>query len=365
MKYDLLLTGQMVTHGPITIVTPDAPKVKLGLRDIPEHASIPMRRGPDTLETINVPVIPGSTLRGRLRRVAATLWRARLDNKPSMADYLVQTVGGVKGAESEDVFDIISRSELRAASPLLGLFGSSTPWVNGRAMIGMAVPEFPIEAITVGGVRTDPVARAQSIFDELDDEAPEDYLEMRGNARDVSLLRKELADIKATLSKVRRGTAEGDIKVLNAEITRVEKEIETAQKKGKSVSTQMPHAHRALPAHTTLNHSIRLLGVTEVEMGLFLSALSAMFEFEPLIGGKPGVGYGEVSAAWDVEIREQWGKLRSLDRLVATPFRGVEISHPELLAAVAAWDNFKVAQPEPEAKRPAKAAKAAKKAKAA
>ncbi len=164
-RYNLKLTGTLTTLSPFAVVPPGADEGLLP--DGGKYSKIARTVVYDNgLRDIR-PVIPGSTLRGRLRRAAVDTYLSLSGEKIPLSEWHQNAVGGVKGAGKEDGFDITLRSAIRDSNPVISLFGSGDPWIASRVKIESAIPNHSVETNVVSGVRTDDGRRDNGFFDKL------------------------------------------------------------------------------------------------------------------------------------------------------------------------------------------------------
>lgn len=182
-KLDLQFAGVITNVSPIHIVPPNSPMAKTadGRGEAAEVATLPIMIDN---QIVRVPVIPASTIRGKLRRAATAVALSHLDAKPSLEAWLYATIGGVKGSAKEDAFDIVDRNSRRRHHPITGLFGASAPWDPSHAYISPAIPQERVSAEFVNGVRSDDFTRKAEIVSMLDDQGIPDYLAIRKGTKD-------------------------------------------------------------------------------------------------------------------------------------------------------------------------------------
>lgn len=334
--------GELTTLSPITVVGPNAPEIVNadgGKRRRVVHRTITV----DGVR-ISTPVVPGSTLRGRIRRSACEVVRLATGQPSSLREFHQNAVGGVKGSESEDAYDIIYRQMIRAQNPILGLFGAGSPWMMSHAMIEDAVPRDPCTPDVVNGVRADDGRRDPTFFDKLTADARDLWkAAINANAARTDFKARDKS-LKADLRKARlAGDADG-VKAAEQAITALRQEMEAADGASEN-PVSMPLQHEAIPAGVTLRHEMRLISVTEEEIGLFLAAINHMSAVNPAIGQHANLGYGLLSGTYDVEIRDdvsfdpfvvgtQTGP-RETGTLTIAPFEGVTNLSENLTAMIA------------------------------
>jgi len=346
--YDIILDGIITSVSCISIVPPNGVVITNGDSKIAEVAHLPQET---EYGMKRVPIIPGSTLRGRIRRNLLKVALAHLETKPSLGNYLYNAVGGVKSAGKEDAFSIVDRNNRRARNPIIGLVGAGDPWDAGTLAIGNAVPLKPIEAHTMGGVRPDDFVRDQSTFDILDKSAVPEYLLRRSNTKATA---EASAKVTELLSKLKREKDAEKRAIIEADLI-IARSAEKEAKETSGVSLQLPFAHRVLPPNVDMAQKILLLGVTEIEAGLFFRALTNMFEYYPLIGGKSrALAYGEIKARWNATIRPTMGKFEHLGEIEAKAFSEIQYGD-RIQDFISSWNAFAIS-PAFDISQPEKAA---------
>lgn len=336
-KIDLQFTGTIINTSPIHIVPPNSTTVQIEGGKAGEIATLPVVIDGAVQK---VPVIPATSIRGKLRRAATAVALAKLPGKPSLDAWLYATLGGVKGSEDESVFDLTDRNARRANFPITGLFGASAPWDPSHAFIGAAIPQSPVQPEFVTGVRSDDFSRRADIVDLLDANAVPEYLTLRQGTKERAAITQELQAAKNDRAKLNKL---GDIDAAAKKSAQINELLEKEKKAKKAAgnSVQMPIAHRVLPIGVTMNHRMILKGVTPIEAGLFIEALSYLFNDDPFIGGKLSLGYGAIDAEWAVSMRpykgQQWKELGHVSGTSLSPLNN---SIPELLLLVEQWNSF-------------------------
>lgn len=257
----------------------------------------------------SLPYLPGSGLRGRLRRLALDCVGAAARGVFPMGvnAYLLNAVGAIKGAEKEDKQDIINAGARRARNPLISLFGAGAPWLCGRASVGHAIPTSPIPADVIAGARADDFARDPERLRFLDEGGVRTYLKYaRANQARVALER-EIKEIEREERKARnegdRTRAEALKKEAEAKVAAIEAAIKDMEPIS-SNSILMPLAgYETIPVGARLGHRMVLSNVTVEEIGLFTDALGRL-ALEPFVGGHTRPGCGVIRARYSIRIRE-------------------------------------------------------------
>lgn len=300
-RYNVRLTGTISTLSPITIVPPNSEEISRPDRSKYKRIASAVIYV-DGLRD-NRPIIPGQTLRGRLRRSAVEAYLAMSGAKIPLGEWHQNAVGGIKGGESESGYDVVMRDEIREKNPILSLFGAGSPWIASKAKIDHAIPNHAVETDVVGGVRADDGRRDTNFFQKLAPDAVEEWLNLTGANATRTKHKASLQQLNADMRKARKDKNA-------AEIERLEKAIKDASSDEEALKTMatnpvsMPLQHEAMPMGVTLDHGITLTGVTEEEIGLFFVALNTFMKTKPAIGQHENIGYGLFKATYNVSIED-------------------------------------------------------------
>lgn len=335
-RYTLILTGTVESQSPISIVPPSWSK------KTPDRTPMMIPKMPRLVEGryIDVPYIPATTLRGRIRRCARDVVRdaviAKTGNpKPFDLDtaYFL-TLGGIKDKGSEDKRTVALEQQWRNQNPLLSLFGSGAPFVEGRASIGNAVPAIAVPIMAVDGVRSDDFRRSPNEIRFLNDADVSELIRRQTGNQTRSAVNADLKTLKRSL----KNTTGDEREALVAKIAATEAELDAQEKSTGAVSVGMPlSGYEAIPPNVQMQHRMRLTNVTLEEIGLFLAALNR-FALHPIVGAHASVGGGEISAQWSVEQVESTGR-KKLGTLSLYPFEPLSIDATDnvLMQASTAW----------------------------
>lgn len=300
-RYNIRLTGTLTALSPITIVPPNAEEVSRPDRSKYKRIASSVIYV-DGLRD-NRPIIPGSTLRGRLRRSAVEAYLAMSGERIPLGEWHQNAVGGIKGGEAESGFDVVMRDEIREKNPILSLFGAGSPWIASKAKVDHGIPNHAVETDLVGGVRADDGRRDTSFFQKLDGNAVDEWLSLTGTNAARTKHKASLQQLNADLRKARKDKN-------TAEVERLQQAIQAAttdEEAAKTMATNpvsMPLQHEAMPMGVILDHGITLTGVTEEEMGLFFVAMNTFMKLKPAIGQHENLGYGLFKANYNVSIED-------------------------------------------------------------
>lgn len=323
MVGDLLAESQLATCGPSLAKDKKAPT------PIPRYVTA----------NGSIMYMPGAGLRSKLRGALTALTLEALEKRGArrfgLKDAQFNRVGGIKQGGSESAKGALERLAMVRANPVLGLFGASTPWVKGAAMVGhVSCRSATLSAMHVEGVRSDIFRREPGLMEFLNDDAVAEYNAQTERTKAYSLLKKEMEALTKvaksrdkSITADERSAASARLKVLDEEA-----------KKSKTVAAQQPlQGYEAIPPGAHLDNKISLVGATEIELGAMVAAM-ARFAEAPVLGAHSAHGAGVISGTWQVSKtgEGQIGTLR------IEPFMGLVIEGDKLLAAKAAFEAFVV-----------------------
>ena len=321
--YIVRLDGALTAETPLT-TTPPALKGRPHDTDRPLPVPKMVVTYGDSRAT--VPYMPGSGIRGRLRRCGVDVVRRTMPEGLRLQDYYYLAIGGVKGADSERKSDFAAAAARRAANPLIGLFGAGAPWMQGRLSVGHAVPRLPVTEQSVSGARLDDIGGSGSALTLLRAEDQAQWIEMAFHNAERSRKEAALRRLKADLSGRSRGSSvertelQAGMDALSREITGHTARAYT------DLSVQRPlSGYEFIAPGTVLNQSMTLTHATAFEIGAFVAILRA-FALNPVLGGKVAHGNGVVSAKWAVSVREsQATEIAGRGLIALTPFEPLRL----------------------------------------
>lgn len=279
--------------------------------------------------------MPGAGFRSKLRGAATAIileaTQARGAKKFSLLDAQLNRVGGIKQGGSEPAIDTREYLKMISANPILGIFGASTPWVKGKAMIGHLSCKNPnLDPMVIDGVRADIIRRDPAIVQYLDDNAQAEYDSNTARMKIYSALKAQVKELKQLEFKVKGE----EKKAIAAQIKAIEKRVKDDDLK--EVSAQLPlDGYEAIPPGAELEQSIRLVGVSQIELGCFLAALQRFAE-NPVIGAHGAHGAGVIGGSWAVSKTREG----AMGTVSIEPFAGLEMVNTEMQEAVQAFYDF-------------------------
>lgn len=304
-RFDVRLDGLLTSLSPIAIVTPNAEQRQT--RDGKgKYARVARRTVISDGLRIEMPVLTGSTLRGKLRRAAVAIMReadraAGGTGVLTLSQAHLNMVGGIKGAEKEAGFDLLRRQMMREKNPVLSLFGAGDPWIMSRAQIGDGVPTEPVECDVIGHVRTDDAKRDPDFFAKVDEAAALQWSRLRDANRERTAYKGDEKKIKSQIAAARKAKDSETVERLTAELD--------AQREGLAGDTanavSMPLTHECIPEGVVFNHRIILRGVTLAEAGLFLLAMAYFWREMPNVGQQAAKGYGLLEGRYTLRYRAE------------------------------------------------------------
>lgn len=275
----------------------------------------------------DVPYIPASTLRGRLRRavVMPLAAAAARDGKPWKLDRFYACIVGqdTESEQKSETVDLGKVAALRKAEPLLDLFGIGLT-LKGRLMMSHLLPTEPCEIITITGTRRD-LDDDEGTIDLMSDEDRAAFV-ARGSAN------TERVGYEAAVKGLERKIAAARRKDNNADVAEWEAALATARQAASQaatkmgsmqVSTRRPIEHEAMPAHITLTGRIVVCNEREGDLDMLLKAFDSL-SLMPLIGAHNARGCGEVS----MELRV----MRDQEHVATVQVGGFKPSRVDFLA---------------------------------
>jgi CRISPR type IV-associated protein Csf2 len=345
-KIDIILEGRLQLLSPLAVVPPNAVEVTAPDGGKYKQTARRLLYRDSVRET--VPVIPGSTIRGKIRRAAVEVIRLLNGTRMHLNDFHLSAIGGVKGAGKEGDFDVVGRSALRGRNPVLGLFGAGDPWMHSHALVEDAIPEGSVQPQVVGGVRSDDGRRDPEFFEKLTPESVGEWVKLTGANAERTKMKAEGAVLDRNLTTARKAKDPAAIEA--AETAKKEYAQRVADLDAMSSNAvSMPIQHECIPTGVTLLQRIRLTSVTREEAGLLFAALNLAWRTGPGFGQHANLGYGQVDAEYSVSIRDAQAfdplslvaaQEKAVGVVVLQSQRGMISAPPEVLAMM---DAFKAA----------------------
>jgi len=297
--WNVRLVGTVESLSPICVVPPNTNEVTR--QDGSKYRQVARRTIYQDGMRETKPVLPGSTLRGRLRRSAVEVVLGLVGVKIPLEEWHQNAVGGIKGAGAESGHDVLLRQRVREKNPILALFGAGSPWMISRASIGDAVPVNPVDGEIICGVRADDGKRDNAFFEKLDDAAQDDWLSMVDANAARTKFKARTRDLQAELRAARKNKDTARISELEVDQQTLQIEEEAAQLLS-SNPVSMPLQHEAMPAGVSMLNRMSLTAVTAAEAGLFFASMNRMFKVDPHLGQHGNLGYGLVRGEYDLFI---------------------------------------------------------------
>lgn len=293
-----IFEGALTAVGPLATCGPSASKAAgSGPKPIPKVIT-------DRGEVMYMPAMGfRSKLRGACTKLVAEALQASQRKMLSLQDAQLLRLGGIKqgGAEARVPFEAFQ--EMLRTNPVLSVFGSSTPWVEGKLMVGHMYCKEIVEhsgvmpsPMLVDGVRANFLRREPRLIEYLNDEALQAHNEFSS------------AVIRSVEAKAKLKALDAQWKAEPDKQKRLELKasFESAKSEAKSelvVPEGIPLAgYEAIPAGSTLEQKIRLRNASDIEFGCLLAGLER-FALEPLLGAHVAHGCGEISGDWSITIR--------------------------------------------------------------
>lgn len=246
--------GQFVTQSPLSHIGESISTVSYLVEEpiLQENGSI------EPVFTYN-----GNAWRGQLRDLSATYLIEKLGLTLNIDSFHLLFSGGKIGGDQS--IDLAKAREMRRVVPMIGLFGGGigNQILPGKLRVGSSYP------VCKEAIRLMP--------DFLKDQAQK--VSYRQMTMEKSFTRKDDSKHPDLCARL----AYDDLLLL-----------ESSEKKKAEVSTQMRTTCELLISGVTLYHQIDLLGVSDIELGVLVSALHKFSE-SPHIGGQANKGHGLVS----------------------------------------------------------------------
>ena len=276
---------------------------------------------------VDSPFISASAIRGVLRRAAAEevveLFRAR-GEQARFADWLLWSVGGVKGDEKEGCSPR-DRHDYIEGNPLVALFGAGAAGAGGmigsKLHIAHAIPDFEIKPPKVESARAheDKSLRLLEVLPEDEQEAAWQYtLANRDRSQIKKDLKKAEQELRAAKSKAKE-LGEGIISQLDQKVRDLQQMLEEAVVAQKRLGITNPigmtlPGYEVIPAGARIPHRMSLDAASLSQVGLFFAALRR-FARDPVIGAHRAHGCGRIRGEYAVIQREgdQRRRLGTLD----------------------------------------------------
>lgn len=254
----------------------------------------------------NRPYISGATPRGILRRAADDNVRELLQNPLTPAMKALQSrIGGAKGSENVE-FDFETKRRLRAADPVLSLFGAgqtSVGMIEGKVQVGMVIPRRDIRDRQPGARAAE--NKKDSFLNLLSPEERDNMAQFNVINAAKSKVKAEIKKLideerKAKKEKAETKTIEDQLEAKKAELTVLEKSAADIISSN-TIGQPLP-GFEYLPEGTEMDHEIRLQDVTDEELSLFILSLQRWAE-NPRMGSKQSLNNGYFRATYQMDER--------------------------------------------------------------
>jgi CRISPR type IV-associated protein Csf2 len=308
-SFDIRLVGTITAVQPISIIAPAAEGAPRGIKNYARRQVV--QPNGEVAETL---VIPATTIRGRLRRLAfAPVAEALkgLGKPPSLDAYYFSVIGQTRSSEDEKEYvDLEAIATQRKENPVASLFGSGIGLAS-RLRVRDAVPTAPVTGEVVRFTRKD-IDADEGLGDLLDKDSVKDWVR-RANANSQ---RAKLDGRIDTLQRRLRQKGSEEAETIRAEIAELEKQTKAyAIEAGSAVSIKQLLDYTAIPENTVMEHSILALRIDETEAGILLDALDG-FSSACELGGQVARGCGEIAASYALKVRStgarDWQDIASL-----------------------------------------------------
>lgn len=348
----LLLTGQIELLQPLTVSVPndDAPSKNVHLMPIFDA----------TGSRQHLPVVPGSNIKGALRSTGgmpalAEVHGADPADPMTWSIFTIQQVynaqsGGLVTKSKNNAEDLIRSRANREQDVHNSVFGAMRLNLKGVLEVDFAIPD--VETYSSQSLRgrsfsarRDPYRANPGLLNRHGDAEVEAFAVSLDENKQLSQLRSREKAIDERMKKLRGGKKKGDgedeaasseIRVLQQELDEIKERKNQLQKNGAESIGRTLDPLEHIAAGVRLNHAMRMVNATDVEIGYFLRCL-AHFSNTCRLGGKGGVGYGQVKLSYNLRVREGV-TTQEAGRLTISPFEyDLESDHPAITRALAAY----------------------------
>jgi len=307
-----------------------------------------------------VPHVKPAAIRGKIRRAAAEVLRARYEQAGAdikEVDWFLWTVGGVKGNQRETM-DVIERAKIIEDSALLAMFGAGASPAGGMVSgtsfrIDPGIPLSTEVGIVSGARGAENLNPALSTFlSPAEMERVQEYTDANAERskknNSVKALKAELSKLIRKAGKNGKAATKEDSQALDAkrlEMATAEAEhaelSDHAQEVGSSNAMGRPLAgYEVLPQGLEIPHGLQLVAATEAHIGFILESI-AEFALDPVIGAHISSGCGKISADYAVRFRAGRGRVSTQAGTMAFSGRGgLEIQSEFLERCLQAWKDL-------------------------
>ena len=359
-KIALKVTIKARTRSPVHITPP------------PEVSGPPQPKGAATptakilIGGRRVPYVPGTTMRGLLRRSVSDVMVARTGERYSYDGFAYNRVGGVRSDDKVKPRDLNYVRDVRRRNPIVGLFGDGVDFHHSHCRVSNLVPVDPASVSTdeTGSVRTDDVQRDPAVLEDVDDSFLAEYERRTSLAREKTRLSSDVERLKKDRRKVDKADKEA-LAAVDAEIEALKARMaEVDADRGNVNQVQMIMRSESMPMGTDLSGSLDCPSVTRAEAGLLLAGVMARpTSPKPFVGGMLARGYGDIEFVHEVSVREKGGSMVHVGTITTRPMDDPDVEDPEgrLAGLLASLDAY-VASGECDLRDPAEIAKAEEKA---
>lgn len=306
---------------------------------------------------IEVPIIPASTIRGKLRRAAARVLLDRFEQageKVTFNDWLLWSVGGVKGSGGEDI-DPRERAEIIAKSAMLSVFGAGDS--PARSMVGASlhvapgIPTQEVRPIVLKGARAHEDKNPLLVSILPPEEMDKVSILIAANRDRSKLANRVKAQVrvlkKASIDKAKGKPSKTDdeMQTLETEITDLKRQLDEAIEAQKLVGSDtaigrpLP-GYEVLPGGLEIPHTMQVTLQPREYIGFALEAL-AEFAIDPVIGAHVSDGCGRIAGRYDAFVRR--GRDRQVQHVGKISFgdmEGLQVEGEWLEECCRAWADL-------------------------
>ena len=302
------LIGGLTTLAPLTVALKDCMRSRK--HEMPKSAN-------------GNAFFPASSIRGAFRHAGFRLINSRqkkyhseafsLDESMMLSQgYFVNQDDEKKAQKSKSgiSLEVDLGASVREQNPFLSLFGR---WgLDGKLSVGSAYTEDKNDClIYANGARGIYLERSPELLQDLSENDQGRFFDILRKESQVASENKDTGDQQRTLKKELKAAREaGDneqMELLNQKIQELDSEKKQRKEdKGEATeSIRRPlESFQAISQGVELEHRMKLNGVTETELGLFLAVLGYFSESAQL-GGHAAQGFGLIEAEWKVKVWDE------------------------------------------------------------
>ena len=262
--------------------------------------------------------LTASGIRSAVRHAMVGLIADIQQKKPTLDDYFLLTLGGIKDAkdtkstkgddededekkESSSNVAYVNRARFaREHNPAVSVFGSMKHGIPGRLFCSHAVAHPDVLPSVVRYVRANDFMRDPDLAQRLDEAAMSEFMERQTEAAKRTASKNEIELLDKQKRAAKKSGDEKEYERLSVLISDIKKTKDNST----AVQLSLPNlVYECIPQGTELTHEFVLENANDIEIALFLQSLNEL-ALTPYLGGKKNHGLGRFSGKWFVRARE-------------------------------------------------------------